>query len=1663
MPNVIQIELAVDDKGTAKLKSFSTDAAKAFQQAGKEATKSSAAFKEIADQAGKAGLALTAFGAVGTAAIAKSFQTFSQFETEIANVNTLLGGAGVAIGPLREQLLGLDSNLGSSTELAKGLYQAISSGAVPAAEAVGLVETAAQFAKAGLTDTFSAVDVLTTAVANFRSESLTASQASDVLFQAVKEGKTTAEELASNLGKVAPAAAALKVPFGDLSAAIAQVTAGGLDTARATTSLAGAMADLRTPTESTGKLFKQLDIDVGEFQAKLSTRGGLVAALQELQVKAEAAGLSLADFFQRESLVSIDILAQDFDKAAAASARFADAQRDATATAEALAKQLDTPKARLDAMSASLEKLQIAAGGAVAPAITKMAESATHLVDAFLQLDKGTQEFVVQSALAASGASLAAGSFGLLLSKIPDMVKGFNVLKAVTVVELAPGFGTLAGAMNLLPFAAIVGGGAAVVGALRAWNSALDDLNASYSRLNDLSDPNKHALASASIVYEELTKKVSDLRVQLEKQEKQLAEGKALGKSDFALAGLYNRIQDTKKALESTQGTLDKYQDQLNATAKATREAGQATASTVPPVVDLGTATGQSAEALKKAADAAKAFKASLNSLQVKSLETDLAKLTGTIVSAAGEIDDQVLDQVLDLLATKYQYLEAAARDSAATEEEAALKAIAVQQEHEQAIQDLGDAIGEDLSKANDKAGKAVKKLTKDLDTQHDVLTQLEQDIADIEAAAASLSSQLGGVFSGGLTGQGSFTDFGTVAAAGFVGGFRNEIERSFDGAVRPALQQEFVDLFGPTGITRRALGPLSDSLQGLFTSALAGISDPVEASLGGLFDSITSPLSSIVSKLGSSLISPLSDAIGKGISSIVAPVTDYLGTMVGDALGGIASAVGSEAFGGAADGISGALGGALASAGPVAAVAAAVGGITAAVINNMGGPSETTLMTRRIEMITANAVKGADWESAVNVALEPFGLAWSKLFEQSLSQAAHVGTYIPEVLDEATRLLVEGMNSGNYHQALVGTALLGGGQLSFGAVDVVNALFPDADDLTAEMTSFLARAVAQVRVEELGVQGPKAALAVENIARGLILYADRAGFSAQETLEFVQSLSDATGAADGLFLGLGNLNASLDGLPSGAFELLRTNLVNVIQTMTGWQVPDNFRTFDQILSTNALSAEEFGVALQQALDLLPPEVRALVYELNPGLTDALQDVTGEADAAQQALTDMVRATKASIADTAGDFSRLLGDVTLAGLTADLQAAEDELRALGSDAPADVRANAQAVVDAIREQLAGIAPIIDVLNDQIRSSMSGLLQQVQADGTVTLDEAVSFYRQYTDTISTLGDNLSESTRAALETMLITIAAQANTTEAELAAALGGMADDAAQVGVAGEGAAQGLDAMADPIATASGESQNLEARLAAAAAAAQGIDTSQIAGQLQVAGISAESLSAAFTNLAPSVTTVTDTIVSQGPAMAQGLDDSTTSSEAFFRALGLMGREGKRAGDEIILSQRQVHPQIEQSIGLTGQLEGALGRVARNWNVGVSVQVDRSALDAALRDLQSLGSGSPPPGGGGGSGGSGATSQGHGDVGMAPGSNYSAGGGSGGGGRSGAVRAIADEVVSSLTHGGDVALLQVPRADLPRLDAILDSFARGLVVEVSPGRHARVKTAGPRP
>lgn len=333
---------------------------------------------------GIAGLATGPVGAavVGVAALTaatagfgiKAVQASGEFQKGMNMVYTMLPNASQQTkDKLSKDVLDLSQKYGQAADnISASMYQALSAG-VAANDVKGFLDVAQQATIAsGLNDTAIAVDGISSVVNAFGAKNISAKKASDLMFTAVRKGKTTFGEMAGSIAQVSPVASSLGVQFSDLTAVIATMTAKGTPTSETMTQMKAAFSEFSKGSSKASKEFKAA---TGKsFKDFIAQGGNLQTAMQALDQHAQKSGKNINEFFGSVEAGSFALSvtgknAKDFAE------NMKEMQNSDGATEQAY-KQMDQGIGpSINRMKASMAKGMIEAGQAITPMATQIVQS----------------------------------------------------------------------------------------------------------------------------------------------------------------------------------------------------------------------------------------------------------------------------------------------------------------------------------------------------------------------------------------------------------------------------------------------------------------------------------------------------------------------------------------------------------------------------------------------------------------------------------------------------------------------------------------------------------------------------------------------------------------------------------------------------------------------------------------------------------------------------------------------------------------------------------------------------------------------------------------------------------------------------------------------------------------------------------------------------------------------------------------------------------------------------------------------------------------------------------------------------------------------------------------------------------------------------------------
>ena len=387
------------------------------------------------------------------AAAAAGLKLHSDFERGMAKVSTLVDTNVVSLQQLSNGIRQISDETGMSvTELAEAEYQAISA-SVDTAHVTDFVRTAAIAAKAGFTDTTTAIDGLTTVLNSYGMSAENAGKITDQMLMTQNLGKTTFGDLAQGIGSVATAASLAKVSTDDLFASMAILTKNGVQTSETFTGFQGILSAVSKQSQQTVKTAAALGLD---FTPEHLGQVGWIQFLTEVKEKVGDDQTAIQRLFGRvEAANAFKVLTKDLGQLKDAQAAMGTSMGATELAFNKMLTPAEKNKIAMNQMKNALMDLR----GVVAPVVMATAQAVKAFTGWWNGLSDGQKAFAVHAiqVVAAFGAITlgvgkaisAVGRFSIFINRLPRTFR--NIRSAASII--GKGFRVIPGALRL------VGGG----------------------------------------------------------------------------------------------------------------------------------------------------------------------------------------------------------------------------------------------------------------------------------------------------------------------------------------------------------------------------------------------------------------------------------------------------------------------------------------------------------------------------------------------------------------------------------------------------------------------------------------------------------------------------------------------------------------------------------------------------------------------------------------------------------------------------------------------------------------------------------------------------------------------------------------------------------------------------------------------------------------------------------------------------------------------------------------------------------------------------------------------------------------------------------------------------------------------------------------------------
>ena len=349
----------------------------------------------------------------------------------------------MSLDAIKKGTIDLSNQLGVSVgEISEAQYSAISAGAATE-NSLRLVGTAVKAAKAGFTDTATAIDGLTTVYNSFQGK-VDYSKLSDQMLQTQNYGKTTFGELASSIGQVTPIANSLNVSTDELFSSIAVLTKNGIQTSSAITGLKAAYSNILKPSSDASKMAQQLGLS---FSATHLQAVGWSKFMEEVKDKTNGDSEAMAKLFGSvEALNSMTVLAgagfEDFTNC------LGEMNGAAGLTQQSYEKML-TPAERWQMALNKIKNAGIQVGEKLLPVFEKITGVVSQYADKFANMSDEQINKIIKIAGVAAMIGPAITVFGKMVTSSSKLLGVFaRVSKAGGVLKVA--FAAITGPVGIV-------------------------------------------------------------------------------------------------------------------------------------------------------------------------------------------------------------------------------------------------------------------------------------------------------------------------------------------------------------------------------------------------------------------------------------------------------------------------------------------------------------------------------------------------------------------------------------------------------------------------------------------------------------------------------------------------------------------------------------------------------------------------------------------------------------------------------------------------------------------------------------------------------------------------------------------------------------------------------------------------------------------------------------------------------------------------------------------------------------------------------------------------------------------------------------------------------------------------------------------------------------
>lgn len=242
--------------------------------------KAGASLQRLGSKVKGIGQSLKGFQMFGALAGGAAIKLGADFDKNITKIDALVGASAEQLKQYSAAARSMAKETGISSKDTSNAMFFIASAGLEGEAAMNVLEASSKAAASGLGDVATIADLSTSAMNAF---GISATDATDVLTAAVREGKLDAETLASAMGSVLPTASAMDVSFNEVGAAMAAMSRTGTDAASGATQLNSILSALLKTTPQAEEGLAKMGLSSAGLRQQIKDQG-LLSVLDTLRV-----------------------------------------------------------------------------------------------------------------------------------------------------------------------------------------------------------------------------------------------------------------------------------------------------------------------------------------------------------------------------------------------------------------------------------------------------------------------------------------------------------------------------------------------------------------------------------------------------------------------------------------------------------------------------------------------------------------------------------------------------------------------------------------------------------------------------------------------------------------------------------------------------------------------------------------------------------------------------------------------------------------------------------------------------------------------------------------------------------------------------------------------------------------------------------------------------------------------------------------------------------------------------------------------------------------------------------------------------------------------------------------------------------------------------------